>query len=163
MVDIRPFQETDWPPVREIYQQGIDTKNATFQTKAKSWPEWDNSLLSVCRLVAVEATQVVGWAGLSAVSSRAVYAGVAEVSIYIALSHTGRGIGRYLLSALIAESEQAGFWTLQAVIFPENQSSILLHEKCGFRVVGRRERLGQMDGVWRDVLFLERRSEVVGL
>lgn len=163
MVIIRPFQPADWPTVREIYQQGIDSKNATFQNRVKSWPEWHSSLLPVCRLVALAEEAVVGWAALSAVSRRAVYAGVAEVSIYIAQAQQGRGIGKRLLSALVVESEKAGFWTLQAVIFPENQVSISLHEKCGFRQVGVRERLGKMEDRWRDVLLLERRSDVVGV
>ena len=148
--------------VKTIYQQGIDTQNATFQEKAKSWPEWDQSMLKVCRLVAVDAA-VVGWAALSAVSGRAVYAGVAEVSIYLAPAYQGQGIGRQLLTALIAASEQAGFWTLQAGVFPENVGSVALLKKCGFRVVGVREKLGQMKGRWRDVLLLERRSQTVGI
>lgn len=163
IVEIRPFQPGDWPAVQEIYQQGIDTGHATFQTKAKDWVGWDSSTLKECRLVAVAGEQVVGWATLSLVSSRPVYAGVAEVSIYVATAQQGRGIGRRLLTALVTESERAGFWTLQAGIFPENRASVELHQKCGFRVVGVRHKLGQMHGLWRDVLLLERRSQHVGV
>jgi len=162
MIKIRPFKESDWPFVEKIYQQGIDTKNATFQTKAKPWQAWNQSTIKRCRLVAEYNGQIAGWAALSQLSSRPVYAGVAEVSIYIATQHQGKGLGKQLLSALVTESEKAGFWTLQAVIFPENQTSIALHETCGFRVVGRREKLGKMDNRWRDVLLLERRSKIVG-
>jgi phosphinothricin acetyltransferase len=163
MIAIIPFAKHHWPAVQSIYQQGIDTQNATFQEKAKSWPEWDESMLKVGRLVAVDGAAVVGWAALSAVSGRAVYAGVAEVSIYLAPAYQGQGIGRQLLTALIAASEQAGFWTLQAGVFPENVGSVALLKKCGFRVVGGREKLGQMKGRWRDVLLLERRSQAVGI
>lgn len=163
MIEIRSFQQNDWLWVQDIYQQGINTKNATFQRKAKSWEEWHNSVLEVCRLVAAEGQTVVGWAALSQVSNRQVYAGVAEVSIYISATHQGQGIGRKLLLALIESSEQAGIWTLQAGIFPENKASIELHKKCGFRIVGIREKLGKMDDTWRDIAFLERRSEIVGL
>jgi len=160
---IRVFVGTDWPPVQAIYQQGIDSKNATFQTTVKSWEAWDGSMHRQCRLVAVEGETVAGWAALSPVSSRCVYGGVAEVSVYVAAARQGRGLGKLLLTALVRESEQAGFWTLQAGIFPENIASVRLHEKCGFRIVGLRERLGQLDGRWRDVLLLERRSAVVGV
>ncbi len=162
-IDIRPFRAEDWPVVRAIYQQGIDTKNATFEKEAKTWEAWNRTTLPDCRLVAVQHGKVAGWAALSPVSSRTVYAGVAEVSIYVATTQLGRGIGTQLLTALIDASEQAGFWTLQAGIFPENVASIELHKKCGFRIVGRREKLGQMDGLWRDVILMERRSRMVGL
>jgi phosphinothricin acetyltransferase len=162
MIAITPFAGHHWPAVQTIYQQGIDTQNATFQEQAKSWPEWDAGMLKVCRLVAVDGATVAGWAALSAVSSRAVYAGVAEVSIYIAPDYRGQRVGRHMLAALIAASEQAGFWTLQAGVFPENAGSVALLKSCGFRVVGMREKLGQMKGRWRDVLLLERRSQVVG-
>ncbi len=162
-VEVRRFQPNDWPAVQAIYQQGIDTGHATFQTTAKEWAEWDNSTLKECRLVAVMGEQVVGWAALSPVSNRPVYAGVAEVSIYVAPAHQGCGIGRRLLTALVMESERAGFWTLQAGIFPENRASLELHQKCGFRVVGVRHKLGQMHGLWRDVVLLERRSQNVGI
>ena len=162
-INIRAYQQEDWPVVQAIYQQGIDTQNATLETKVKAWEDWTRTMLPECRLVAVQDGTVVGWAGLSPVSSRTVYAGVAEVSIYISTDHQGQGIGTRLLAALIDASEQAGFWTLQAGIFPENVASIELHRKCGFRVVGLREKLGQMDGIWRDVVLMERRSKTVGV
>ncbi len=149
--------------VKDIYQQGIYTGHATFQEKAKTWPEWDGSMLKSCRLVAVAGGEVAGWAALSPVSSRRVYAGVVEVSVYVSNAHQGQGIGQQLLSELVAQSEKAGIWTLQAGIFPENVASIALHEKCGFRIVGVREKIGKMGDEWRDVLLLERRSSVVGL
>lgn len=162
-INVRPFEKEDWPIVQAIYQQGIDTKNATFEYKVKSWEDWNRATLPDCRLVAVQYGEVVGWAALSPVSNRSVYAGVAEVSIYVAANHQGRGIGNQLLTALVDASERAGFWTLQAGIFPENVASIELHRKCGFRVVGRHEKLGQMEGVWRDVVLMERRSKIVGV
>ncbi len=165
MITIRAFQQADWPSVQTIYQQGIATKNATFQKQAKSWAEWHGSILPGCRLVAIDSERdtVVGWAALSSVSSRQVYTGVADVSIYISSTQQGQGVGRKLLQILITESEKNGFWTLQAGIFPENVGSIALHKKCGFREVGVREKLGQMDDVWRDVILLERRSQRVGV
>jgi phosphinothricin acetyltransferase len=163
MIEVRSFQEGDWSFVQAIYQQGIDTKIATFQEKAKGWSEWNSSTLNTCRLVAVEEDEVVGWAAVSPISSRRVYAGVAEVSVYVSNAHQGKGIGKLLLSALVTESEKAGLWTLQAGIFPENIASIELHKKCGFRVVGVREKVGKMDGIWRDVLLLERRSKTTGV
>ena len=163
MIEIRPFGEADWPAVQEIYQQGINTKNATFQEKVKAWTEWNGNTLQACRLVATAGEKVVGWAALSPVSSRTVYAGVAEVSVYVSTTFHGQGIGHMLLAALVAESEKAGFWTLQAGIFPENIASLKLHQNCGFRVVGVREKLGKMGDTWRDVLLLERRSKIVGI
>jgi phosphinothricin acetyltransferase len=149
--------------VRTIYQQGIATGNATFETETPTWEAWDAGHLPTCRLVAGKDGRIVGWAALSPVSGRCVYAGVAEVSVYVAADARGQGIGKALLSALVEASEQEGIWTLQAGIFPENEASIALHKRCGFRVLGRQERLGQMDGVWRDVLLMERRSNVVGV
>jgi L-amino acid N-acyltransferase YncA len=160
---IEAMQESDWLQVREIYIQGIATGNATFEQEAPSWERWTAGHLSACRLVAHgEDGAVLGWAALSPVSGRCVYAGVAEVSVYVGAGYRGQGVGSTLLAALIACSEQAGIWTLQAGIFPENAASLALHERAGFRLVGRRERIGQMDGRWRDVLLLERRSRVVG-
>lgn len=159
---IKKMTSKDWEAVRSIYQQGLATGNATFETKAPNWNEWDKNHLPECRLVARSTGQVVGWAALSPVSRRQVYRGVAEVSIYIAASARGQGMGKALLRALVLESEQAGIWTLQAGIFPENVYSIALHKVCGFREVGRREGIGQMNGVWRDVVLMERRSKVVG-
>jgi phosphinothricin acetyltransferase len=162
-MDIVSMKASHWPDVRTIYESGIATGNATFQTSAPSWEEWDKAHVDVCRLVAVENEQLLGWAALSRVSARSVYAGVAEVSIYIDPEARGKGIGKALLLSLIEESEQHGFWTLQAGIFPENKVSIAIHEKCGFRILGRRERVGQMDGKWRDTLLLERRSTKTGI
>ena len=162
--DIVPMTAGDWPSVAEIYASGIATGHATFQTSIPEWTLWDASHLKSCRLVArADDGTIEGWAALSPVSSRPVYAGVAEVSIYIAESARGHGVGRRLLEALIAESEKDGRWTLQAGIFPENGASVALHLSCGFRIVGRRERIGCMNGVWRDNLLLERRSSVVGV
>jgi L-amino acid N-acyltransferase YncA len=161
--EIVPMTAADWPSVAEIYASGIATGQATFQTSIPEWNAWDVSHLESCRLVARTGDGTIeGWAALSPVSSRPVYAGVAEVSIYIAESARGRGVGRRLLEALISESEKDGRWTLQAGIFPENEASVALHVSCGFRIVGRRERIGCMDGIWRDNLLLERRSSVVG-
>ncbi len=153
----------DWEAVRAIYLEGIATHNATFEQSAPEWAAWDKKALPVCRLVARTAGVVTGWAVLAPYSARAVYAGVAESSVYVAAAVRGQGQGRLLLDALVAASEAAGFWTLQAGIFPENAASVRLHERCGFRIVGRRERIGQMHGVWRDVLLMERRSPIVGV
>jgi phosphinothricin acetyltransferase len=157
----------DWPAVARIYQAGIDTGNATFESEVPSWERWRAARLAEPCLVArgggVGEGAVLGWAALTAASARAVYAGVAEVSIYVAPEHAARGVGRTLLQALIEASERAGIWTLRAGIFPENTASIALHERCGFRLVGVNERLGRMpDGRWRDVIQYERRSGVVG-
>ena len=152
-----------WETVKEIYKEGIETGHATFQSIIPSWKEWDESHILPARLVALDKEQVVGWAALTAVSGRCVYAGVGEVSVYVGKDFRGRGIGKKLLQALIDESERHDFWTLQAGIFPENLASIRIHQSLGFRIVGKREKIGQMNGVWRDTLLLERRSEIVGL
>lgn len=162
-MEIIPMRAEHWPEVKTIYESGIATGYATFQTSAPAWEEWDAAHVKTCRLVAVADNEILGWAALTPVSGRCVYAGVAEVSIYIAESARGKGVGRHLLNALIADSELHNFWTLQAGIFPENVASIRLHETCGFRVVGRRERIGQMHGVWRDTVLLEKRSSRVGV
>jgi L-amino acid N-acyltransferase YncA len=159
---IRDMDASDWPAVGRIYEQGIMTGHATFQTESPSWESWDASHLRSSRIVAMVDDEVAGWAALSPVSDRCVYAGVAEVSVYVATARRGRGAGRALLEALISRSEAGGIWTLQAGIFPENSASIALHERCGFRVVGRRERIGQLAGIWRDTMLLERRSHVLG-
>jgi phosphinothricin acetyltransferase len=159
---IGPLQSTDWDEVRAIYLEGIATRNATFETEPPTWEKWHASHFSFGQLVARMNTAVLGWAALSPVSNRCCYAGVAEASVYVGKNHRGHGIGEALLRALIDISEKNGIWTLQAGIFPENAGSLALVRKCGFREVGRRERLGQMDGVWRDVLLLERRSPIVG-
>ncbi|MCM2534838.1 GNAT family N-acetyltransferase [Neobacillus pocheonensis] len=153
----------DWEQVREIYLEGITTGNATFQKEAPSWEEWDNNHNMDCRMVARLEDKILGWAALSPVSSRSVYAGVAEVSIYVSQSSKGRGIGSKLLKVLIESSEQNGYWTLQSGIFPENVPSLNLHKKYEFQEVGRRERIGQMDGMWRDTILLERRSKKIGV
>lgn len=147
-----------WPRVRAIYLQGIVTGNATFEQMAPDWDQWDAAHLASCRIVAVDENATVGWAALSAVSRRPVYAGVAEVSVYVDACARGKGVGKRLLAELVERSEAAGFWTLQAGIFPENVASIELHKRLGFRIVGTRERIGCMNGRWRDVCLLERRS-----
>ena len=152
----------DWQQVRSIYLEGISTGQATFETEAPTWESWDSSHMPHCRLVARSGENIAGWAALSPVSKRRVYSGVAETSIYVAGSFRGFGIGKALLSALVACSEKHGIWTLQAGILTENDSSLMLHQKCGFREVGRRERIGRLNGTWRDVVLLERRSEIVG-
>jgi len=149
--------------VRSIYEEGIATGHATFETMAPAWEVWDAGHLKSCRLVAVDQGRTVGWAALSPVSGRCVYAGVAEVSVYVAAAERGRGIGQRLLAELVDASEREGLWTLQAGIFPENQASLVIHERCGFRVVGRRQKLGRLGARWRDVLLLERRSTTVGI
>jgi len=159
---IRAMEANDWPHVRAIYEEGIRTGHATFQTEAPPWESWDAGHLKSARVVSVTEGEVDGWAALSPVSDRCAYSGVAEVSVYVAAARRGRGAGRELLEALVRASEANGIWTLQAGIFPENAASIRLHEHCGFRVVGRRERLGRLAGVWRDVMLLERRSAVRG-
>jgi phosphinothricin acetyltransferase len=161
-VDIRDLLPEHWPEVAAIFEAGIRTGEATFETEAPSWEEWDRGHLEGQRLVAVADDRVVGWAALSAVSERCCYAGVAECSVYVAPDAQGIGVGRALLEALIARAEDAGIWTIQAGIFPENTGSLALHERCGFRVVGVRERLGQLHGVWRDVVLIERRSRRIG-
>ncbi|MDQ5845406.1 MAG: N-acetyltransferase family protein [Acidobacteriota bacterium] len=162
-VEIRPLVEGDWPTVRAIYLEGIATGQATFETTAPSWEKWDNGHLPFARLVATsEDGRVAGWAAISSGSARAVYRGVAEVSVYVGNEFTGRGIGRALLEQLVIASEENGIWTLQASVFPENQASMALHKRSGFREVGTRRRIGKMGEVWRDTVLLERRSQVVG-
>ncbi|HEY9284015.1 MAG TPA: GNAT family N-acetyltransferase [Pyrinomonadaceae bacterium] len=160
---IEAMRAGDWEQVRAIYLEGIATGHATFETDAPPWEGWDARHLPQPRLVARGAEEVLGWAALSPVSNRRVYAGVAEVSVYVGAGGRGRGVGRALLEALIDESERGGIWTLQAGIFPENAASARLHLRCGFREVGRRERIGRLHGVWRDTLLFERRSKVVGV
>ena len=158
---IEPMRAEDWPAVRRIYLEGIATKSATFEQSAPEWEKWDRDRLQFCRLVARGIEGVWGFAALSPVSSRPVYAGVAEFSIYVAERARGRGIGQALITALIEESERNGFWTLQSGVFPENTASLRLCERAGFRIVGTREKIGAMDGRWRDVILLERRSGVL--
>ena len=163
MITIRPFVKSDFPSVKDIYQQGIDSGEATFQEQAKDYDVWNESLLPSCRLVSESNRQIIGWAALSSASNRCVYSGIAEVSVYVSSNSQGLGVGNSLLKALIKSSEEQGIWTLQAGIFPENKASIHIHSKNGFKVLGIREKLGQMNGIWRDIVFMERRSKVVGL
>jgi L-amino acid N-acyltransferase YncA len=162
-MELEAMRPDDWPAVRAIYEVGIATGNATFETTAPDWPAWDAAHLPDHRLVARVRVdgQVVGWTALAPVSDRCAYAGVAEESIYVAPQAQGRGVGRALLTAVLASAERGGIWTVQTGIFPENQPSVRLHEACGFRVVGVRERLGRLGGRWRDVLLLERRSPII--
>ena len=167
---IEKMTAEDWAVVRAIYLEGIATGNATFEKSAPDWEKWHADHLKSCRLVARSlpapgqgGSEILGWAALTPVSGRCVYAGVAEVSVYVAERARSRKIGANLLAALVESSEREGIWTLQAGIFPENIASITLHERAGFRVVGKRERIGCMDGRWRDVVLLERRSTVTGV
>jgi L-amino acid N-acyltransferase YncA len=160
-MEIRDLGPLDWPEVSAIFEDGIATGDATFETAPPSWDEWDASHSEI-RLVAEAGGRIAGWAALSPTSERCCYRGVAENSVYVASWAQGQGVGRALLEELIARSEAAGIWTLVAGVFPENKPSLRLHLGCGFRLVGVRERLGESQGVWRDVLMLERRSEVVG-
>lgn len=153
----------DWTSVSSIYDQGIATGDATFELKSPSWNDWDKGHLKICRVVAEYEQLIIGWAALSPVSGRCVYAGVAEVSIYVSAGHRGRKIGARLLDRLISESESEGLWTLQAGIFPENKASMKIHQDAGFRIVGYREKVGKMKGVWRDNMLLERRSRINGI
>jgi phosphinothricin acetyltransferase len=150
-----------WPDVARIYADGMTTRNATFETAVPSWEDWDRTHLPDHRFVALDGGRVVGWVAVSQVSDRCAYGGVVENSVYVDEAARGRGVGRRLLEALVESTERAGIWTIQTGIFPENEASVAVHERVGFRVVGRRERLGKLDGAWRDVLLLERRSTVV--
>jgi len=164
MTEIVTMTREHWDDVRRIHAEGIDTGLATFEIEpASDWESGSERHLECCRIVAVHEGRLVGWAALSPVSDRCVYGGVAEVSIYIGADSRGIGVGSMLMQRLIAESEERGIWTLQAGVFPENEASIALHEKHGFRIVGRRERLGKLGVRWQDVLLLERRSERVGV
>jgi phosphinothricin acetyltransferase len=158
VVRIRPLTRDDWAAVERIYAEGIATGEATFETEPPTWEEFDAGRLAEHRLVAEEAGEVVGWAAVSPTSQRECYAGVVEHSVYVAEAARGRGIGAKLMAALVASTDAAGIWTIQTSIFPENAASLALHERVGFRVVGRRERIAQLDGVWRDTLLLERRA-----
>ena len=160
---IRAMTPDDWPRVRAIYLEGIATGQATFETEAPSWDAWDSSHPHFARLVACDAEAILGWAALSPVSRRKAYAGVAEVSVYVAAERRGHGIGRALLEKLIVASEENHIWTLQAVVFLENAATLALHRACGFREVGLRERIGKLNGQWRDTLLLERRSRQIGV
>ena len=160
-MSIRELRPEDWPAVRAIYGKGIRDGDATFETETPSWERWDAAHPEL-RLVAERDGSVVGWAALSPASSRHCYRGVGEVSVYVTEQARGLGLGRELLALLVERSERAGYWTLTAGVFPENEASLRLHEACGFREVGVRERIGETGGVWRDVIWLERRSKMVG-
>ncbi|MEO6489258.1 MAG: N-acetyltransferase family protein [Ferruginibacter sp.] len=147
-----------WDAVRQIYREGIDTGHATFETSVPGWKDWDNSHLKEPRIISIEGSEILGWGALTPVSGRCIYAGVAEISVYIRESARGKGLGKMLLQALIDKSEELNLWTLQAGIFLENIASVKMHEASGFRIVGLRERIGRMNGQWRDTLLLERRS-----
>ncbi len=159
---IRPMIRDDWSSVAEIYRQGIETGDATFETTVPDWESWNSAHVEKCRLVAIQDGSVAGWAALVPVSKRKVYNGVAEVSIYISAGSRGAGTGKKLLKKLIDDSEKEGFWTLQAVVFPENHASLKIHESLGFRRVGFREKIGNQGGIWRDTILLERRSGLTG-
>ena len=161
---IRNMTKDDWLEVSNIYKEGIDTKTATFQSEIPTCEQWDSSHLNICRFVITAGNKIVGWSALSPTSSRCVYKGVAEVSIYISNSYKGQGLGKILLDKMIMESEKNNIWSLQSVIIRENLSSIKLHEKCGFRQIGIREKVAKMDTLhWMDVVLMERRSKIIGI
>jgi phosphinothricin acetyltransferase len=157
MIEIRGMSASDWPQVEAIYAEGIATRQATFEAETPTWAEFDADRLPEHRLVAVAGGRIVGWAALSPTSRRACYSGVVEHSVYVAAESRGHGIGKALMEALLHSSDEGGIWTIQTSIFPENDASLALHAQLGFRVVGRRERIAALDGVWRDTLLLERR------
>ena len=157
MLRIRALTRDDWAAVEAIYAEGIATRLATFETSTPTWDEFDRGRLRDHRFVAVDDERVVGWAALSPTSPRACYAGVAEHSVYVGESARGAGVGKALMAALLASADAGGIWTIQTSVFPENDASVALHQTLGFRVVGRRERIARLDGVWRDTLLLERR------
>ncbi|MFT3980431.1 MAG: GNAT family N-acetyltransferase [Ferruginibacter sp.] len=162
-MQIIKIQQQHYIQVAEIYLEGIATGNATFQTTAPAWRDWDRGHLPHSRIAITINGHVAGWAALTAVSSRCVYSGVAEVSVYVGKEYRGKGLGKVLIGELIKESESNNIWTLQSGIFPENTASIKLHEQCGFRTIGYRERIGNMNGVWRDNIIMERRSKITGI
>jgi L-amino acid N-acyltransferase YncA len=162
-VTFRSLVKDDWKSVTEIYRQGIETGNATFENEIPTWNKWDSTHLKFGRIVAQFDNVIVAWAALTPVSDRCVYSGVAEVSVYVANKYQGIKIGTKILERLISESEDEGIWSLQASIFPENKASLKMHENLGFRIVGHREKIGKMNGIWRDTTLLERRSKVIGL
>jgi len=162
-MEIVAINQSHYPEISAIYKQGIDTGNATFEESVPSWENWNESKLPHSRLVAFENSVVIGWAALSKVSDRCVYGGVAEVSVYVSESQRNKGIGRILMERLIKDSESNGIWTLQSGMFPENKATIALHQLFGFRIIGYREKIGKLSGVWRDSILMERRSKIVGI
>ena len=163
IIKTRSMIPTDWTSVAHIYKEGLATGFATFETDAPSYEAWDSAHMSSCRIVATEDKTLLGWVALSPVSSRCVYGGVAELSVYVRKNSRGKGVGELLMNSVIQESEAEGLWTIQSGIFPENKASIELHKKVGFRYIGKRERIGKLDGVWKDNLLFERRSDTVGV
>jgi len=161
-MEILSINKNHYPDIAAIYQQGINTGMATFETSAPSWESWNENKLQHSRIIAFENSEALGWAALSKASSRCVYEGVAEVSIYIAENHRGKGVGKILMEHLIRESEDNGIWTLQSGMFPENEATIALHKLFGFRIIGYREKIGKLNGVWKDSVIMERRSTIVG-
>ncbi len=161
MISVRDLKEQDWPEVEKIYEEGLATRMATFETSSPGWENWDKSHLKKCRFIAEEDGKILGWAALSPVSDRCVYGGVAEVSVYISEAARGKGVGGTLIEELIKASEQNNIWTLQSSMFPENKASNRLHLKFGFREIGIREKIGKLDGEWRDTLMMERRSQKI--
>ncbi len=162
-VQINQMQRTDWDSVSKIYKEGIKTGLATFEKEIPTWEKWDKNHLKTCRLIAILDNKILGWAALSAVSSRYVYGGVAEVSVYVTKKEWGNNIGKKLMLALIKESEKEGLWTLQSGIFSNNITSIELHKNVGFRVIGYCEKIGRLDDEWKDNVLLERRSKIIGI
>lgn len=162
-MEFKPVTKENFPKLVEIYSQGIATNIATFQNDLPIWKDWDNGHLNFCRISLYENDKMIGWTALSPVSSRCVYSGVAEVSVYVATDARGKGVGQILLNELIKQSEANGIWTLQSGIFAENKPSIKLHENCGFRIVGYREKIGKKNGVWKDNILMERRSQAIGI
>lgn len=160
---IRPMDPSDWDAVARIYKEGIATGFATFETEVPSYESWDQAHMNSCRFILTENNRVLGWAALSPVSSRCVYGGIGEVSVYVAHESRGKGVGRLLMETLIQESEAEGLWTIQSGIFPENEGSIELHKKMGFRYIGKREKVGKLHGAWKDNLLFERRSTTIGI
>ena len=162
-IKLRAMIDNDWANVLTIYKEGLTTGNATFEQEAPTYFEWDKNHLKNCRIVALFKNEIVGWAALSNVSGRCVYAGVAEVSVYVSNKFRGLKIGKQLLKELIIKSEKENLWTLQAGVFPENVASIKIHKQLGFREVGFREKIGKMNGIWRNTILLEKRSDIVGI
>lgn len=159
-LEFREIRPSDWERVRQIYREGLSTGQASFETDAPTWPRWDADHLPTCRIAAIDRGVIVGWAALTRFSPRAVYRGVAEVSIYVAADRRGQGIGSDLMGELVRRSETAGFWTLLGKVFPENERSLNIVERHGFRRVGTLEKVGRHGGKWRDVILVERRSAV---